>query len=71
MLHVFPVTLQETRATLLETRATLQMSNETTVYKQCTNRQKQSNIKNDHRYTNRHMSTQSPPHTQSLYLTTL
>jgi len=36
----------------------------------CTNRQKQSkdsqNSKNDHRCTNRHMSTQSPPNTQSL-----
>ena len=39
------------------------------VYKQCTNRQKQSkdskNSKNDHWCTNRHMSTQSPPNTQS------
>jgi len=66
MLHVFPVMLQETRATLHETRATLQnMSNETTVYQQCTNRQKQSNSKNDHWCTNRHMSTKSPPNTQS------
>jgi len=34
---------------------------------QCTNRQKQSNSKNDHWCTNRHMSTQSPrpPNTQS------
>ena len=41
------------------------MSNETTVYQQCTNRQKQSNSKNNHWCTNRHMSTQSPPNTQS------
>ena len=42
------------------------------LYQQCTNRQKQSktvkrqsNSKNDHCCTNRHMSTQSPPNTQS------
>ena len=53
------------RVMLHETRATLQMSNETTVYQQCTNRQQQSNSKNDHWCTNRHMSTHSPPNTQS------
>jgi len=56
MLHVFRLMLQETCATLHET----QMSNKTTAYQQCTNRQKQSNSKNDHWCTNRHMSTQSP-----------
>jgi len=39
------------------------------LYQQCTHHQKQSkdsqNSKNDHWYTNRHMSTQSPPNTQS------
>ena len=39
------------------------------LYQQCTNRQKQSKdsqtAKNDHWCTNRHMSTQSPPNTQS------
>jgi len=39
------------------------------LYQQCTNRQKQSkdsqNSKNDRWCTNRHMSTQSPPNTQS------
>jgi len=35
------------------------------LYQICTNRQKQSNSKNDHWCTNRHMSTQSPPNTQS------
>jgi len=35
------------------------------VYQQCTNCQKQSNSKNDHWCTNRHMSTQSLPNTQS------
>ena len=41
----------------------------TVLVHQCTNRQKQSkdsqNSKNDHWCTNRHMSTQSPPNTQS------
>ena len=39
------------------------------LYQQCTNRQKQTKIvkqqKNDHWCTNRYMSTQSPPNTQS------
>jgi len=35
------------------------------LYQPCTNRQKQSNSKNDHWCTNHHMSTQSPPNTQS------
>ena len=65
MLQESRATLQETRATLHETRATLQILNETTVYQQCTNRQKQSNSKNDLWCTNRHMSTQTPPNTQS------
>jgi len=38
------------------------------LYQQCTNRQKQSNSKNDHWCTNGHISTQSPPNTQSLHL---
>jgi len=59
--------IQETRPTLQETPATLQRSNVTTVYQQCTNRQKQSNSKNDYWSTNRHMSTQCPPNTQSLF----
>jgi len=39
--------------------------NITILYQQCTNRQKHSNSKNDHWCTNRHVSTQSPPNTQS------
>jgi len=52
-----------TRNTCNVTRNTC---NITRLYQQCTNRQKQSNNKNDHWCTNRHMSTQSPSNTQSL-----
>jgi len=35
------------------------------LYQPCTNRQKQSNSKNDHWCTNRHMSTESAEYTKS------
>ena len=36
------------------------------LYQQCTNRQKQSNSKNDHWCTNRHMSAESTEYTKSM-----